>query len=125
MKIFIAGATGVLGRRLVGQLAERGHRVVGLARSDDGEHTIRAPGGLSSRADLFDAEALARVADGSDVVIHAATAIPTKQRPGLSDWVTNDRIRREGTRALTTAAAKVGAKLYLQQSITWIARPPD
>jgi nucleoside-diphosphate-sugar epimerase len=125
MRIFIAGATGVLGRRLVQQLHERGHEVVGLARSEAGERRIGTLGGISSRADLFDAEALARAAEGSEVVIHAATAIPTKQRPGPSDWAMNDRIRREGTRALTTAAAKVGAKLYLQQSITWIARPPD
>ena len=125
MRIFIAGATGVLGRRLVRQLRAHGHEVVGLARTPDGEQLVRASGGESRRADLFDPEALARAAEGSEVIVHAATAIPVKDRPSSADWDLNDRIRRDGTRALTAAAAMVGARLYVQQSIAWVARPPD
>jgi nucleoside-diphosphate-sugar epimerase len=125
MKIFIAGATGVLGRRLVQQFQERGHNVIGMARNAKNEATIRSLGGESRAADLFDAESLAQAADGADVVIHAATAIPTNPKPRPEDWKLNDRIRRDGTRALGRAAAKVGAKQFLVQSITWVARPPD
>jgi nucleoside-diphosphate-sugar epimerase len=82
-------------------------------------------GGDPRHADLFDAESLAKAAEGCDTVIHAATAIPTKQKPAPADWAMNDRIRRKGTRCLTEAAAKIGAKIYLQQSIAWVARPKD
>ena len=125
MKIFIAGATGVLGRRLVQQFRERGHGVTCVARSADNEATIRKLGGEIRRADLFDADALAHSAEGADVVVHAATAIPTRAKPRPEDWRTNDRIRREGTRALAQAAARVGAKQFLVQSITWVARPEN
>ena len=125
MKVFIAGATGVLGRGLIRQFREHGHEVVGLVRSPEGEQTVLSLGGEPRHADLFDADALTRATEGAKVVIHAATAIPVKTRPQPIDWANNDRIRREGTRALTQAAARVGTRLYLQQSITWVARPPD
>jgi nucleoside-diphosphate-sugar epimerase len=125
MKIFIAGATGVLGRRLVRQFQERGHVVVGLARSGEAERALTERGASSKRADLFDADSLAFAADGSDVVIHAATAIPTQARTSRADWALNDRIRREGTRALASAAVRVGAPMYLQQSVVWVATPAD
>lgn len=125
MKIFIAGATGVLGRGLIRQFRARGHSVIGLARSREGEQMVQSLGAESRQASLFDAEQLARAATGSDVVIHAATSIPLKSRTSPRDFEMNDLIRREGTRQLTTCAARIGAKHYLQQSIVWLARPPD
>jgi nucleoside-diphosphate-sugar epimerase len=74
---------------------------------------------------LFDAESLAKAAEGCDTVIHAATAIPVKQKTAPADWAMNDHIRRKGTRCLTEAASKIGAKTYLQQSIAWVARPEN
>src|SRR5439155_17378548 len=114
MRVFVAGATGVLGRRIVRQLVARGNVAVGLTRSESGDATVRSIGGEPRRADLFDVDALAKAAEGCSVVIHAATAIPTKVRTRPKDWDMNDRIRREGTRALTTAAGRVGAGAYLQ-----------
>ena len=125
MKIFIAGASGVLGRRLVKQFAARGHSPIGLVRSAKAETAVREAGGEPRHADLFDADSLAAAAEGCDTVIHAATSIPVKQKTTLADWAMNDRIRRKGTRCLTEAAAKVGAKTYLQQSIAWVARPAN
>jgi len=125
VRVVIAGATGVLGRRLVRQLRSRGHEVVGLVRRPEGEEIVRSLGGEARRADLFDAEALARAAGRADVVIHAATAIPTGTKFDPAEWTANDRIRREGTQALTRAAATLGASLYLQQSIVWVAQPAD
>jgi nucleoside-diphosphate-sugar epimerase len=125
LKVFIAGASGVLGRRLSQQLTARGHSVVGLVRSAKAESLVKASGGEPRQADLFDPESLARAAEGSDIVIHAATAIPTKQKTAPADWAMNDRIRRKGTRCLTEAAAKIGAKTYIQQSIVWVASPKN
>ncbi len=125
MRVFIAGATGVLGRRLVRLFRARGDSVVGLVRGPDGARIVSALGGEPLSADLFDADALARGAEGCEVVIHAATSIPVKTRPRAGDWEANDRIRRDGTRALADCAAKIGARLYLQQSVIWVARPAD
>lgn len=125
MRVFIAGATGVLGRRLVRMLAERGHDIVALSRHEAGDQLVRQAGGRPVRGDIFDTEALARIGDGADVVVHAATAIPLRRRTRASDWRENDRIRRQGTAALAGAAAAIGASLYLQQSIVWLARPDD
>src|SRR6202158_5019556 len=125
MKLFIAGASGVLGRRLVRQFVARGHSVIGQVRSTKAESAVRESGGEPRHADLFDAESLARAAEGCDTVIHAATAIPKKQKTTPDDWAMNDRIRRKGTRCLTEAAAKIGAKTYIQQSVVWVARPKD
>lgn len=125
MRVFIAGATGVLGRRIVRQLREKNHQVVGLARDEKGSQTIRKLGGEAVVADIFDADSMAGAVKQADVVIHAATAIPTKVSSTPSDWAMNDRLRREGTRALAEAAAKLGAKTYIQQSVVWVARPSD
>lgn len=125
MKVFVAGATGVLGCRVVRQLVARGHQVVGLARRPENEVAIASLGGEPARADLFDADSLARAASGCDVVVRAATAIPPGFRWSRKAWETNDRIRREGTTALTACAAKVGANAYVQESIVWLAAPAD
>jgi 2-alkyl-3-oxoalkanoate reductase len=125
MKIFIAGATGNLGRNLVRHLRAGGHTVVGLARTTQGEALLRTLGAESRQADLFDSDDLARAADGAEVVIHAATAIPLKDQGKPQSWAMNDRIRRAGTAALTAAAAQIGARVYLQQSVVAAVRPPD
>jgi len=125
MRVFIAGATGVLGRRMVRQFTEKGHSVVGLARDEKGKQTIQKLGGESVVADIFDADSTAAAVGQADVVIHAATSIPAKVSSGPADWELNDRLRREGTQALTEAAAKLGAKTYIQQSVVWVARPAD
>lgn len=125
MRIFIVGSTGVLGRRLVRAFHARGDTVVGLVRSADGEQRVRLAGGEARYADLFDAGALAQAAQGCEVVIHAATSIPVKARTAAEDWALNDRIRRDGTRALADCAARIGAQLLIQQSVIWVARPPD
>lgn len=123
MRVFVAGATGVLGRRLLRRFRERGHRVIGLARSAENEATIGSLGGEPRRGDLFDVESIVRAAKGVDVVIRAATAIPRSVRFRPKDWAVNDRIRREGTRSLTEAAARIGATMYIQEGIVWIAQP--
>lgn len=125
MRIFVAGATGALGRELVPRSRSRGHTVVGLSRSDENDAALARMGAEGRRGDLFDPASLADAMQGCEVVVRAATHIPTSSRPRLAEWATNDRIRREGTRALLEAARTAGAKRYVQESVVWVARPPD
>lgn len=125
MRVFLAGSTGVLGRRLVRILTQQGHQVVALVRSESAEHSARALGAQLCCVSIFDPDALARAAEGCDVVIHAATSIPVKTRPSASDWAMNDKLRREGTRALAACAHHIGARCYVQQSVIWVVSSPD
>lgn len=125
MKTFIAGATGVLGRRLVAKFDANGHDVVGLTRDEDGDEIVTSRGGTAHRGDVTDYESLVDGAEGADVVVHAATAIPTAQKPSAEDWERNDRVRVEGTKNLTKVAAEVDADQYVQPSVAWVARQPD
>jgi len=125
MRVFVAGATGVVGRRLVRQLAVRGHEVVALARGPEKEGLVRRLGGTPVRGDLFDADSLAPAMAGCDVAIRAATAIPTKPRVRLRDFAMNDRIRTEGTRAILEAAARARVSAYVHESVVWDAGRPD
>ncbi|MCL4243975.1 MAG: NAD-dependent epimerase/dehydratase family protein [Candidatus Dadabacteria bacterium] len=125
MKIYVTGATGVLGKRIVKELSGLGHNVVGMARSAKGEETVRSLGGAPSHAALFDKAALLKDIEGSDVVIHAATSIPVKTRLSQEDFALNDRIRREGTQIVTDCAVEAGARKIIFQDVVWVARPED
>jgi 2-alkyl-3-oxoalkanoate reductase len=125
MNVFAAGATGVLGRRLVTELTDRGHAVVGLTRDARGDELVAERGGEPRRGDVLDRESLRTAAAGCDVLIHAATAIPTSTKPTEEEWVLNDRVRAEGARNLVSVAAEIDARRLLFQSITWLARRPD
>jgi nucleoside-diphosphate-sugar epimerase len=120
MRVFIAGATGVLGRQVVRELLARGHQVVGLARAPMNQAVLRSLGAAAAPGDLFDPNRLARAAADADVVMHLATAIPVKPRQSLRDWQENDRIRTQGTACLLEAARRVRARFYLQQSVAFI-----
>jgi nucleoside-diphosphate-sugar epimerase len=125
MNIFVAGATGILGRNVVPRLVAKGHFVRALSRSAQNEKLIRQLGAEPAAGDLFDMPALARVVEGSEAVLHLATKIPNKIRPSLRDFSENDRLRTEGTAKLLEAARKAGARLYLQQSIAFLAATRD
>ncbi len=127
MNVFVAGATGVLGRRVVDECADRGHDVVGLTRDDEGDEVVRERGGEPRRGDVLDRSSVvdAAVEADADVVVHAATAIPTDTNPDEKDWELNDRVRREGAENLVAAVGEAGADRFVQQSIVWVARQPD
>jgi nucleoside-diphosphate-sugar epimerase len=125
VRVFVAGATGVLGRRLVVRLASHGHDVVGLSRRPENDEAIRSAGGEPRRCDLFNVDSLVSAAQGSEVVVRAATSIPSGVRFRRKEWIPNDRIRTEGTKALLEACAQGGAKAYVQEGIVWIATPRD
>lgn len=120
MKIFIAGATGVLGRRVVKGLVAKAHTVVGLSRSKKNAQWLAENGAQSFDGDLFDAASMKQGAKGCDVVMHLATSIPTALKTGPEDWAVNDRIRREGTKNLIDAVLANDCKLYVQQSVSFV-----
>lgn len=125
MKVFIAGATGVLGHRLVDRLSDRNHEVIGLARDDAGERVVKRQGGIPRRGDVLDPETLKRALDDDvAVIIHAATAIPDSTNPSDDEWARNDRVRREGAKNLL-AVAPNGLRQVLFPSVVWVARQPD
>jgi hypothetical protein len=76
MRVFVAGATGVLGRRLVAECTDRGHDVVGLTRDDRGDRLVRERGGEPHRGDVFDRASLVDGAGDADVVVHVVDDEP-------------------------------------------------
>ena len=118
MKVFVAGATGVVGRRAVTQLLAAGAEVTGVARSRAKGDGLRSLGATPVEVSLFDRDALSAAVVGHQVVCNLATAVPTGARATRPDaWDDNHRIRREGARNLVDAALRAGAERYVQESI--------
>ncbi|HEY1450999.1 MAG TPA: NAD(P)-dependent oxidoreductase [Solirubrobacteraceae bacterium] len=127
MKVFLAGATGVIGRRLVPLLLAEGHEVVGMTRSPERGERLRTTGAEPVVVDAFDASALAQaVADAHpDAVVHQLTSIPPRIDPRKMerDFATNDRLRTEGTANLVAAAQAAGVQRLIAQSVAFFYAP--
>lgn len=126
MSVFVAGATGVLGRRLTAQLDDGGHTVYGLARDEAGAATVESAGGIPRRGDVLEREALSEaVADlDIDTVVHAATAIPSPEDQGRDAWERNDRVRLDGAKNLLSVIGD-DIEQFVFPSVVWLARQPD
>ncbi|MGH2400417.1 MAG: NAD-dependent epimerase/dehydratase family protein, partial [bacterium] len=121
MKVFVAGATGVLGRPTLHALVEAGHEVRGTARGEEKGQLVRSLGAEPVAVDLFDAAAVKAAVAGSEAVLHFATKIPSITRMRWKGaWRENDRFRTEGSRILVDAALAVGASVYVQESISFV-----
>lgn len=119
MKVFVIGATGVMGRSVVRALHSAGHSVVGLARDEAKARLLAELDVQPARGDLFDVSSLARAFDGCDVVCNMATHEPvgwSRMWPGA--WKTNDRIRSEGARTVASAARLAPVSRLIQESVT-------
>lgn len=121
MRIFLAGASGVIGRRLVPLLVADGHEVAGMTRSPDRAPLLRSLGAEAVVCDVFDAGGLrdAVVAQRPEVVLHELTDLPDDAGRVRESGAANARIRREGTRNLLAAASAAGATRFLAQSVAW------
>lgn len=121
MKVFVTGATGVLGRRVVPLLVAAGHEVTGVGRSPGKRAELSAAGAMPVEVSLLDREALPAAVSGHEAVCNLATAIPVGESAGdLAAWEVNDRLRREGSRNLVDAALAAGALRYVQESIAFV-----
>jgi 2-alkyl-3-oxoalkanoate reductase len=125
MRVFVAGASGALGRALVPQLLAAGHRVTGMTRREEAAEAIRGAGAEAVVCDVFDADALRRVvADAKpDAVIHVLTALPQQFKPRSDYLSATNRVRTEGTRNLIAAARGAGAKRLVAEGVAFFYEP--
>ena len=119
MRILLAGATGVLGRRLLPLLLADGHEVLGLSRHSSGVEAIQSAGGQGRVCNVYNLELLMEIASDyrPEAIIHQLTDLPDD--PLLIDDAANARIRLVGTDNLLAAAQSVRATRFLAQSVAW------
>ena len=127
MRVFVAGATGVIGQSLVPRLIEKGHALTAMTRSQERADRLAELGAKAVVCDVYDQtgvqEALRQAQP--DMVVHQLTALPTAIHPRriAEQLAENDRIRVEGTRNLVRAAVKVGVHRIVAQSIAFAYAP--
>lgn len=117
MRIFVTGATGVIGRRAIPLLVAAGHEVTAAVRSPEKARQAERAGARAVTLDLFDAQAVRRAVEGPEAVINLATAVPKTSRmmlPGA--WKQMDRIRRDASAILVDAALAGGVQRFVQES---------
>jgi nucleoside-diphosphate-sugar epimerase len=127
MRVFVAGASGAVGRRLLPQLVSAGHAVVALTRVPSRTGAITAAGAEAVVGDVFDREGLLAIVRSAvpDAIIHQLTDLPAAVNPRQLDeiYARNNRVRREGTRNLVTAAVQSGVRRFVVQSMATWYRP--
>jgi nucleoside-diphosphate-sugar epimerase len=125
MKVFLAGATGALGRVLVPQLVARGHEVVGMTRSPSKQELVRSMGARPVVADALDPDAVAQAVASAEpeVIVHQLTALsgPMSVRDArhperFEGAIMTNRLRTEATDHLLAAGRAVGARRFVAQS---------
>jgi nucleoside-diphosphate-sugar epimerase len=125
MKVFVAGASGAIGKPLVRQLVAAGHEVTGTTRHPERAEEIRAGGATAVVCDVLDRAALeaAVKAAAPEVVVNQLTSLPEDFNPRKIDYGPTNRVREEGGDSLMAAALASGARRYVTQSIAFIYAP--
>jgi nucleoside-diphosphate-sugar epimerase len=127
MRVFLAGASGAIGRRLVPLLLRAGHAVTGTTRSAATGKELERAGVAPAVLDVFDARAVAAAlrAAEPEVVIHQLTDLPREfdEVRIAASYANNARIRTEGTRNLVAAAQAASARRFIVQSIAFAYAP--
>ena len=121
VRIFLAGASGVIGQRLIPRLVEAGHVVGGLTRSSSKTELLRHLGAEPILCDVFDREALVQAVRDfkPDVVLNELTDLPDDVGQISEFTGLNARIRTEGNGNLIEAARRSGSPKILAQSVAW------
>jgi len=125
MKIFLAGATGVIGARLLPLMLADGHVIAAMTRTREKVDRLRSAGVTPVLCDIFDRPALVAAVNRfePDVVIHQVTDLPD-QIENLAEFLPrNNRVRSEGTQNLLAAARAANASGFVAQSIAWRSGP--
>jgi nucleoside-diphosphate-sugar epimerase len=122
MRVFLAGAGGAMGRRLVPRLIADGHEVVGMVRSEDKRELVRGLGATPVVVDALDAGEVARAVGEAkpEVILHQLTSLPGNLEPRHfdRDFAATNRLRTEGTDHLLAAARAAGTRRFVAQSYT-------
>jgi nucleoside-diphosphate-sugar epimerase len=120
MRVFVAGASGAIGSRLVPQLIDRGHEVIGAFRSPGSAERVRALGAQPIALDLLDARAVRKAVleTEPEAIVHQATALADVRFSRNLDrtFAQTNRLRTEGTDALLAAAREAGVRRFVAQS---------
>lgn len=124
MRVFVAGASGAVGRRMIPQLTEAGHSVVAITRDPAKAQALRERGVEAVICDVFDRERVAAAVRDArpDAIVHQLTDLPAAMNPRKLSAVyeRNNRVRREGTANLVAAARNAGVTRFIVQSMgTW------
>jgi nucleoside-diphosphate-sugar epimerase len=127
MRIFIAGATGVIGSRVAPLLAGDGHTLAGMTRTAAKVDLLRSLGAEPVVCDVFDADALVAAvrAFRPELIVHELTDLPDNAEDLPAHSFANARIRVEGTRNLLAAAAAAECRGVLAESIAWPLPPGE
>lgn len=122
MRVFLAGASGVIGSHLLPLLVGAGHEVAAMTRTAAKADALRAAGAEPVVCDVYDAGALvAAMCDfGPDLVMHQLTDLPDEQSALAAYAARNARIRTLGTENLLAGARAAGASRIWAQSIAWV-----
>jgi nucleoside-diphosphate-sugar epimerase len=127
MRVFLAGATGAVGRPLTRLLVDAGHQVTGTTRSADKAAAIEAAGAMAAILDAYDGDAVraAVVAAEPDVVVHQLTDLPQNRDPATypAALAANARLRIAATPNLVVAARAAGARRFIAQSVAFAYAP--
>jgi nucleoside-diphosphate-sugar epimerase len=129
MRVFVAGASGAIGRPLVRQLIEHGHEVIGTHRSPGSAERIRALGGQPVQLDLLDARAVRRAVLEAEpeAITHQATALANIKLSRNFDksFAQTSLLRTKGTDALLAAAREAGVRRFVAQSFASMRYAPE
>jgi nucleoside-diphosphate-sugar epimerase len=125
MRIFFAGASGVIGRHVLPLLIDAGHSVGAMTRSADKAGLLVSAGAQAIVCDVFDQPGLTSAvrAFAPDLVLHELTDLPDDLKDLPSDSLLNARIRVEGTRNLLEAMSGLADVKIVAQSVAWTMRP--
>lgn len=117
-RILLTGATGAVGRRVLPLLVSAGHRVTAVGRTSEQHELLRAVGASPISMNLLDPTSVRTAVEGHDVVVNLATHMPSSMLRMLfrRSWRENDRIRREGSAVLASAATAAGVRRFIQES---------
>jgi nucleoside-diphosphate-sugar epimerase len=125
MKVFVAGASGVIGRPLVRRLVAAGHAVTGMTSRERNADAIESAGAQPVVCDALDPEAVKTIVveAAPEVVISQLTRLPADYDPRKIDYEPTNRARYEGGRNLIAAARQAGARRFVSQSVAFIYAP--
>jgi 2-alkyl-3-oxoalkanoate reductase len=127
MKVFVAGASGAIGRPAVRELVAAGHEVTGMTRREERMAEIHAAGATPVRCNVFSSQEVEKALHQAEpeVVVHLLTALPPRLDYRAKDdpLAPTNRLRSEGTRNLLAAAKAVGARRLIAESVAFFYAP--